>query len=495
MGISQIATDFVQKCVNLGELDSVDKIYTQNKLIHILNLKEFDSPNPSEDIDTIDRLDLLDQLLDYAVSKGIIDDNASERDVLGSAIMDLMTPLPSVVNDTFWSLYENDKKDATDYFYTLSSQNNYIKSREIAQNIEFTHPTEYGELQMTINLSKPEKTSKEIAEAKNIASNYPLNMLVDQNEGFYGHLGHPGRSNHRIIRLMLDGEDEWGFQYSPYSYYNEHAIFLSMEHRPMLVGLQAVRNLLNILQIFPHYFVGSNAGLPIVGGSILSHDHYQGGRHDFPLDSAESYYDFEIEGVNASLVKWPMSVVRLKDSDRHKVAKAAEIVFDAWQDYTNEELDILAYSDETPHNAITPLTRKDGEDYVLDLVLRNNRTNEDYPDGIFHPHPHVQHIKKENIGLIEVLGLAILPPRLKKELEDVKKFLVHQTGEVAEVHQEWVNNLVASDRQFTEETIDAVIEEEVGQIFLEVLKNAGVFKTDEKGTEAFIKFADELKAL
>lgn len=495
MGISQIVTDFVQKSVNLGELDSVDKIYTQNKLIHILKLKEFDFLNPSKDIDSINRLDLLDQLLDYAVSKDLIDDNASERDVLGSAIMDLITPLPSIVNDTFWTLYDDEEREATDYFYHLSSQNNYIKSREIAQNIEFTHPTEYGELQMTVNLSKPEKTSKEIAEAKNNTSNYPLNMLVDQNEGFYGHLAHPGRSNHRIIRLTLDGDDEWGFQYSPYSYYNEHSIFLSMEHRPMLVGLQAVKNLLNILEIFPHYFVGSNAGLPIVGGSILSHDHYQGGRHDFPLDTAESYYDFEIDGVKASLVKWPMSVIRLKDSNRHKVAKAAEVVFDAWQEYSNEELDILAYSDKTPHNAITPLSRKDGEDFVLDLVLRNNRTNEEYPDGIFHPHPHVQHIKKENIGLIEVLGLAILPPRLKQELEDVKTVLVHQSGEVAKVHQEWVNNLQESGRSFTEENIDSIIEEEVGEIFLEVLKNAGVFKTDKKGTEAFIKFAEELKSL
>lgn len=492
MALSQLITDFVHKSVDLGDVDPLDTTYLQNQLLHLLDEEEFKPTQPSSNLDETDRLDLLDHLLDYSVSKGLIDDTASERDLLGSAIMDLTTPLPSQVNDVFWSLYEDSPKEATDYFYKLSTKNNYIKSREIAQNIHFDHQTDFGTLQLTINLSKPEKTSKEIAQAKQDKSKYPINQLVDQNEGYFGRLGYPGRSNHRIIRLELDGSDQWGFQYSPYAYYNEHSIFLAMEHRPMDVGLQAMKNLLNILDYFPHYFVGSNAGLPIVGGSILSQDHYQGGNHTFPLDSAEDFYQFEIGGVKASLVKWPMSVIRLKGTDRHQIAKAAERVIEAWRQYSNEAIDILSHTDGTPHNAITPLSRKDGEDYVLDLVLRNNRTSETYPDGIFHPHPNVQHIKKENIGLIEVLGLAVLPPRLKPELQEVKDYLLGKGDKVAEVHQDWVDRLLQSDQDFTEDNIDQIIEAEVGEIFLQVLKDAGVFKLDQAGRQAFKAFADHL---
>lgn len=492
MSISQLIIDFLHKSVLMGDIDPLDVTYFQNKLLKLMGANTLKVTPPSRDLESRDRLDLLDQLLDYGVDQALIDDNPSERDLLGSAIMDLITPVPSQVNDVFWTLHQDQPESATEYFYDLSRRNNYIKTRETAQNITFDHDTEFGRLQLTINLSKPEKTSKEIEQAKNDQSDYPVNQLVDQNEGYYGRIGYPGRSNHRIIRLELDGADQWGFQYSPYAYYNEHSIFLAMQHRPMDVGLQAIKNLLNILEIFPHYFVGSNAGLPIVGGSILSHDHYQGGRHSFPLDSAKSFYDFKIAGVEASLVEWPMSVIRLKDKDRQKLAQAASHVLEAWHSYSNETIDIRSHTGKTPHNAITPLSRKDGEDFVLDLVLRNNRTNDQYPDGIFHPHPNVQHIKKENIGLIEVLGLAVLPPRLKPELKEVKDYLLGKTNQVAPVHQDWVDRLSESGQEFTEETIDQVIEAEVGQIFLQVLKDAGVFKLDEQGRQAFINFADQI---
>lgn len=316
--------------------------------------------------------------------------------------------------------------------------------------IYFGHCTsQIKKKQLTINLSKPEKTRKEIEESKNNTGNYPVNMLSAENEGYVGHIAHPGRSNHRIVLLTLDNQAEWGYQYSPYSYYNEHSIFLSMNHGPMSVGTQAVKNLLNILDILPHYFVGSNVGLPIVGGLILSHDHYQGGRHTFPLDHAPSIYEFELKDVDASIVKWPMSVIRLKDNSRDKLVEAASVVIDAWRNYTNEDLNIRAVTGGTPHNAITPLTRKDGDQYVVDLVLRNNCTSDEYPDGIFHPHPEVHPIKKENIGLIEVLELAILPPRLKKELEEVRFYLVNQTGEVPSVHKDWVEEMLESGTEFT----------------------------------------------
>lgn len=319
---------------------------------------------PSKEVEYFNRLDLLDQLLDYAVKAELIDDNNSERDILGSKIMNLITPLPSEVNDIFWSLYESDKKEATDYFYKLGTQNNYIKSRSIAQNIAFEHDTEFGTLQLTINLSKPEKTRKEIEESKNNTGNYP--------------------------------------------------------------------------------------------------------------------------------VKWPMSVIRLKDNNRDKLVEAASVVIDAWRNYTNEDLNIRAVTGGTPHNAITPLTRKDGDQYVVDLVLRNNCTSDEYPDGIFHPYPEVHPIKKENIGLIEVLGLAILPPRLKKELEEVRFYLVNQTGEVPSVHKDWVEEMLESGTEFTEDNVEEKVNEKVGEIFLVALKNAGVFKTDQEGQEAFKAFVDQL---
>ncbi|MER2064235.1 MAG: UDP-glucose--hexose-1-phosphate uridylyltransferase, partial [Alkalibacterium sp.] len=439
--IDQIITDFLEYYIRKGKVDALDRIYLTNRLLGLLGKKEFRQTAPSKQI--AHPLDLLDALIAYAVEMEEIEDLSSSKDIFGAKIMDLVTPRPSEVNQLFWKSYEGSPKEATDAFFELSRENNYIKTREIAKNIEYTHPTEYGDLEITINLSKPEKDPREIALAGQGQSNYPDCKLCMENEGYEGHVSHPGRANHRIVRMDVSGE-EWGFQYSPYAYYNEHSIFLSRVHRKMDVGVQAIRNLLDILTTLPHYFVGSNAGLPIVGGSILSHDHYQGGRHTFPLERAEADYAFKLSaasGVETSVIKWPMSVIRLSGLDKEKVVETADRIIKVWENYSDESVGVYAETEGTPHNAVTPIARRDGDKYELDLVLRNNRTSEDLPDGIFHPHPPVQHIKKENIGLIEVMGLAILPPRLKEELQVVREYLVGNGDAVDPIHQEWAEDL------------------------------------------------------
>ena len=495
MNIDQLITGFIQKSLTIGDLDPLDKYYITNRLLDLLKKDTYEEMDDLSGLPE-SRLDILDELVEYAVAEGIIEDLAASRDVLSSKIMDLVTLRPSEVNQMFWEDYQKDPQLATDHFFEMSKRNNYIKTREISQNIAFTYNDEdYGEIQITINLSKPEKDPKEIAlasQAKKTA-NYPSNALVVENEGFSGNLTHPGRTNHRIIRMALNG-DEWGFQYSPYAYYNEHSIFLAMEHRPMDVGIQAIDNLLEIITQFPHYFVGSNAGLPIVGGSILSHDHYQGGRHHFPIQDAPYVYKFEMSEtpeVEAGILKWPMSAIRLRGKDSEQVAQAAGKIMKAWEDYSDESVGIHAYTGKTPHNAVTPIARRNGDLYELDIVLRNNRTSEEYPDGIFHPYPHVQHIKKENIGLIEVMGLAILPPRLKDELYEVEEFLLGKRENVADIHQEWADQLKKENEEVTEENAQEIVQAAVAKVFLEVLENAGVFKTDEEGQDAFIRFIEK----
>lgn len=489
--IDQIITDFLEYYIQTGKVDALDRIYLTNRLLDLLGKKEFRQIEPSGEIKQ--PLELLDAMVVYAVESEAIEDLSSSKDVFGAKVMDLVTPRPSEVNQLFWEHYEKGPKEATDVFFDLSRQNNYIKTREIAKNIEYTHATEYGDLEITINLSKPEKDPKEIALAGKSETNYPECKLCMENEGYEGHLTHPGRANHRIVRMDVNGE-EWGFQYSPYAYYNEHSIFLSRVHRKMDVGVQAIRNLLDILTTLPHYFVGSNAGLPIVGGSILSHDHYQGGRHTFPLERAEADYSFEMSGssgVETSVIKWPMSVIRLSGTDKEAVVEKADRIMQYWETYSDESVGIYAETDGTPHNAVTPIARRDGEKYELDLVLRNNRTSENYPDGIFHPHPPVQHIKKENIGLIEVMGLAILPPRLKDELQTVREYLTGKQTAVDPIHQEWADEL-KKQYEITEENVEEIVDEAVGDIFLQVLKDAGVFKRDKEGKAAFKRFIDAL---
>ncbi|WP_423190068.1 UDP-glucose--hexose-1-phosphate uridylyltransferase [Alkalibacterium sp. f15] len=489
--IDQIITDFIDYYIKTNRVDNNDRIYLTNRLLDLLDKKEIVALMPLEENEQ--PLELLDKLTEYAVKQNVIDDLSSSQDVFGAKVMDLVTMRPSEVNQLFWKEYEKGPKKATDYFYEMSKENNYIKTREIAKNIEYTHQTEYGELEITINLSKPEKDPKEIALARQTKTNYPECKLCMENEGYAGHLTHPGRANHRLVRMELN-EEEWGFQYSPYAYYNEHAIFLSRIHREMNVGVQAIKNLLDILTTLPHYFVGSNAGLPIVGGSILSHDHYQGGRHTFPLEKADVEYTFEMSqssNVEASVIKWPMSVIRLTSLDKKAVVKTADKIMEMWEGYSDESVGIYAEVEGEPHNAVTPIARRKGEAFELDLVLRNNRTSKELPDGIFHPHPPVQHIKKENIGLIEVMGLAILPPRLKDELQTVRDFLGGKTSHVDALHQDWADELKEKN-EITEDNINEIVDKAVGDVFLQVLKDAGVFKRDKEGKEAFRRFIDYL---
>lgn len=489
--IDQVITDFVHAYITAGRIHAQDSIYVTNRLIDLLSKQSIkkrpQSTNP------LLPLELFDKIIEYAVDTEIIEDLPSAKDVFGAKVMDLITPSPSEINRQFWNAYDESPKKATDTFFNTSQQTNYIKTREIANNIEYTHDTVYGQLDITINLSKPEKDPKEITLAGKNQSHYPDCVLCMENEGYEGHLTHPGRSNHRIIRLDVSGE-EWGFQYSPYAYYNEHAIFLSKVHRKMDVGIQAIKNLLDIISTLPHYFVGSNAGLPIVGGSILSHDHYQGGRHTFPLERAEEESTFELNDtpeVKASIIKWPMSVIRLNSSNKEELVKAADKVMRTWEGYSDESVDIYSETEGVPHNAVTPIARRNGDDFELDLVLRNNRTSQQYPDGIFHPHPPVQHIKKENIGLIEVMGLAILPPRLKGELQTVRDYLIGEVDSVDSIHQEWADKLKETTR-ISSDNVKEVMDQAVGEVFLQVLKDAGVFKRNEQGRKAFRQFVDYL---
>ncbi|EQM52836.1 peptidase S24 [Lactiplantibacillus plantarum EGD-AQ4] len=471
-----------------SQYSAMDRIYVHNRVLGLVGEGE---PVAAAD----DQLtSLTDALVETAIQNGKIEASQSDRDILADQLMDLVTPLPSVLNQRFWDKYQDSPKAATDYFFNLSKANDYIKTRAIAKNVVFPAKTAFGDLEITINLSKPEKDPKAIAAARNQPQDgYPLCQLCMQNEGYLGRLGYPARSNHRIVRLTLGG-DTWGFQYSPYAYFNEHSIFLDQEHRPMVINRQTFTNLLEIVRQFPHYFVGSNADLPIVGGSMLSHEHYQGGRHDFPMMKAPiaRSIDLGIAGVKAGIVKWPMSTIRLSSPDVLALTDAAVKIHDTWMNYSDESVDVRAYTDGTRHHTTTPIARKVGDDYVLDIVLRDNQTSAEFPDGIFHPHQDVQHIKKENIGLIEVMGRAILPARLKTELAEVGKYLLDQPNEMVPMHQAWADQLKA-DNTITADNVTTVIDKAVGNVFARVLADAGVFKWDDQGEAAFDRFVATLK--
>ena len=438
-------------------------------------------------------------MLDYAAEKGLIEGTTDERDLFDTRIMDCVMPRPSEVVRQFHAHYEESPREATDYYYALSIASNYIRKARIDKNIAWKTATEFGDLDVTINLSKPEKDPRDIAKAKLAkAAGYPKCLLCRENEGYAGRVNHPARETHRLIPLDLAGHP-WFLQYSPYTYYNEHCIVLNSDHVPMVISRETFENLAAFLEIFPHYFAGSNADLPIVGGSILSHDHYQGGRYTFAMERAavEQEYTFaNYPQVRAGRVKWPMSTLRLTSSDKDALVELATAILAAWRTYSDASADILAETD-APHNTITPIARRRGTDYEFDLVFRNNRTTAEHPLGLFHPHAEVHHIKKENIGLIEVLGLAILPARLKSEMEQIRAELLRGTADIAgiadiEKHADWYRSVRAAHTTVTEGNVDGILRDEIGKVFLEVLTHAGVFKRDTAGMAAFDRWIESI---
>lgn len=500
--IDELILLLVDYAVRNGLIGTEDKIYAVNRILNVLHLDSIDIGAICGDaIETPSQA--LEPMLDWAFENGLLESNTPVyRDLLDTEIMACLMPRPSEIIREFNRLYKESKKAATDWYYTLSRASNYIRRDRIAKDILWKTKTRYGDIIITINLSKPEKDPKAIAAARNLpASSYPKCQLCKENEGYKGTVSHPARGNHRVIPLELGGEN-WFLQYSPYVYYNEHCIFFKAEHSPMSVNRKSFQRLLEIVTVLPHYFVGSNADLPIVGGSILSHDHFQGGRADFPMADAGIYAQVEFRGfedIEAGLVDWPMSVIRIKGTDKSRLVELADKILTKWRSYSDESVEILAFSGETPHNTITPICRfRDGK-YELDLVLRNNRTSDEHPLGIFHPHAQYHHIKKENIGLIEVMGLAILPARLKTELKRVEYYLLHPekeeelfTDETLAIHGEWYKEL--KGQHPTADTAEQLIRDSVGKIFSEILENAGVYKRTEVGEAAFMRFVEACNA-
>lgn len=479
---------FVEQVIANSSFEEMDAIYLRNRVLALVGDQVL-----TVQTELTDLIELKEELLVHGVRTGFVGELLEEQDIVGACLMDLITPSPSQVNRNFWQTYQDSPEQAIGDFYELSKRNDYIKMAAIAKNVYYQVDTDYGKLEITINLSKPEKDPKSIAAAtKAETSNYPKCLLCMENEGYQGRINHPARANHRIIRLDL-GQEKWGFQYSPYAYYNEHAIFLNQEHVPMVISPRTFEQLLDLLDLLPGYFVGSNSDLPISGGSILTHNHYQGGRHSFAMEKApiERQLVFDgFESVSAGIVKWPMSVIRLSSVDKPSLLGLATKILEKWRSYSDDSVQIKAETDGTPHHTITPIARKRGDLYELDLVLRDNQTSEEFPDGIYHPHPDVQHIKKENIGLIEVMGLAILPPRLKAELAEVEKFLLGQDSQVAAYHQPWADRLKAEHPDVTEERAEEIIRASVGQIFARVLEDAGVYKRTSEGQAAFLRFVE-----
>ena len=485
---------FVTRVISESSFEEMDRIYLTNRVLARVGDGVLEVETNLDKV-----IDLKDQLVEEAVRLETIEDSQTAREILGAELMDLVTPCPSQVNRDFWTTYAHSPEQAIADFYQLSQKNDYIKLKAIAKNIAYRVPSDYGELEITINLSKPEKDPKEIAAAKSVqAGNYPQCQLCLENEGYHGRVNHPARSNHRIIRFEMVGE-EWGFQYSPYAYFNEHCIFLDGQHRPMAISRQSFERLLAIVEQFPGYFAGSNADLPIVGGSILTHDHYQGGRHVFPMELAPLQKTFRFAGfeqVKAGIVKWPMSVLRLTSDSKEDLINLADKILQEWRQYSDPSVQILAETSGTPHHTITPIARKRDGQFELDLVLRDNQTSAEHPDGIYHPHKDVQHIKKENIGLIEVMGLAILPPRLKKEVEQVAAYFVGEDVSVADYHQEWADQLKAQHPNIADkEKALEIVKDSVGAIFARVLEDAGVYKQTEQGQAAFMRFVEQVGIL
>ena len=478
----------VQYGIDKKLIEPCDKAFITNQLLAPLQL---DSYEPGE-VRTLSLEQILKGLTDYAVSKGIISDDITSRDLFDTKLMGIMTPLPREVRSKFSALYERSPEEATEWYYRFSQDTDYIRRYRVQKDMRWKAATEYGNLDITINLSKPEKDPKAIAAAKAAPqSNYPKCLLCVENEGYAGRINHPARQNHRIIPMELDGES-WNLQYSPYVYYPEHCIVFNSQHTPMTINRGTIQKLLDFVTKFPHYFIGSNADLPIVGGSILSHEHFQGGHFSFPMERApiERKVVFKgFENVKAGIVKWPMSVLRLTCKDRAQLCDLATRILLKWRIYTDKEAFVFAKTGGEPHNTITPIARRRGEDYELDLVLRNNITTKEHPLGVYHPHAELHHIKKENIGLIEVMGLAVLPARLKAELAGIEEAIltgIPLMGEL-EKHDAWVQELMHK-QMFTPENTASILKMEVGKVFAQVLEHAGVFKRNLEGATAFDRF-------
>ncbi len=491
MNIYTCIDSLVSYAMNTGLAEPVDHQVLTNRLLDLLGL---DSYEPSEEEQSEDLEEILAGILDYAVAQGICDDGITARDIFDTRIMGAITPMPREIVRTFWEKYAKDPAEATDWYYKLSCDTDYIRRYRIVKDLRWKYASPYGDLDITINLSKPEKDPKAIAAAKLAPqSSYPKCQLCRENEGYAGRMNHPARANHRIIPITVDGRD-WCLQYSPYVYYNEHCIVFNSEHIPMVIDEAAFKKLLDFVTVFPHYFVGSNADLPIVGGSILSHEHFQGGHYRFAMEKAPSELPVtfrDYEDIQASIVKWPMSVLRLDGSDPDRIARLAGKILVVWRGYSDEAAGVIAFSDGEPHNTITPIARRRGERYELDLVLRCNITTPEHPMGVFHPHADKHHIKKENIGLIEVMGLAVLPSRLKAELTDLAEAILAgadlNADPVLEKHAPWVAEL-REQYTFTAENALDILMEETGKVFSQVLEDAGVYKCTEEGREQFLNF-------
>jgi len=486
--INTYIASLVQYGLRTGLIDSADQTYITNQ---ILQLMELDSYEPAAPV-KIQLNEILAGFLKDAVDRGLCDDNITAKDLFDTKLMGILTPLPREVRAKFRMLYEESPEKATDWFYKFSQDTDYIRRYRIEKDVRWKTNTEYGNLDITINLSKPEKDPRAIAAVKAAPqSEYPKCLLCPENEGYAGRMNHPARQNHRIIPVELGGES-WNLQYSPYVYYPEHSIVFNSQHTPMIINKATLEKLLDFVTIFPHYFVGSNADLPIVGGSILSHEHFQGGHYSFPMERApiERMITFkDYEDVTAGIVKWPMSVIRLTCINKERLCDLATKILLQWRIYTDKDAFIFAKTGDNPHNTITPIARRRGENYELDLVLRNNITTEEHPLGVYHPHAELHHIKKENIGLIEVMGLAVLPARLKNELANLETALMEDlpfTGEL-EKHAAWANEL-KQRCTFTRENIGSVLKMEVGKVFAKCLEDAGVFKRTADGKKAFDRF-------
>ena len=473
-------------------IDPRDSRWAVNRLLEVLQMDAIADGEIPTEIPPLE--EILAPMLDDAAARGLIENSTTSRDLFDTKLMGALTPPPSQVIDKFQSLYAESPEKATDFFYRFSRDTDYIRRYRVKKDLKWKTATPYGELDITVNLSKPEKSPEEIAAAKKAKQGgYPKCLLCPENEGYAGRLNHPARQNHRILPITVDGSD-WGFQYSPYVYYNEHCIVFNTRHIPMKIDRSAFNKLLDFITLFPHYFIGSNADLPIVGGSILTHEHFQGGRYTFAMAKAPVEERFTVPGfesVDCGIVRWPMSVLRLQSTDREKLVDLADRILGKWRAYTDEEAFIFSETDGEPHNTITPIARMRDGKYELDLVLRNNITTDEHPLGVFHPHKELHHIKKENIGLIEVMGLAVLPARLKTELANLADALLSgadiSADETLKKHADWVKKLREA-YTFTPDNVQEILQKEVGVVFAEVLEHAGVFKRNDSGRAAFKRF-------